>query len=116
MDVRYSTIVPLSGSTFAVISFILIPRIPRIVFLASSIATSAASSQLLFDVPTISTILATLVIGVSRRFSQPACDENVSFLLVFSLSSLLEVIIEKTQSTFKISVLIESCSQLGEYY
>jgi integrase len=59
----------------------------------------------LSDVPTISTILATLVTGVSRRSSLPACDENVSFLPVFSFSSLLEVIIEKNQSTFKISVL-----------
>ena len=83
MDVRYSTIVPLSGSTFAVISFILIPRIPRIVFLASSIATSAASSQLLFDVPTISTILATLVIGVSRFFLRLLVMKMFPFYLSF---------------------------------
>lgn len=83
MDVRYSTIVPLSGSTFAVISFILIPRIPRIVFLASSIATSAASSQLLFDVPTISTILAILVIGVSVVFLRRLVMKMFPFYLSF---------------------------------
>ena len=82
-DVRYSTSLPVSGSTLAVISFILIPRILRIVFLASSIATSAASSQLLFDVPTISTILATLVVAVWPRSSSsflPPCEYDVSFL------------------------------------
>ena len=110
MDVRYSAILPVSGSTLAVISFIFIPRIPRIVFLASSTATSAASSQLLSDVPTISTILATLVTSVFRRSSQPACDD-VSFLPLSS-SPLLDVIIEKNQSTFEISVLIQSCSKL----
>jgi hypothetical protein len=73
------------------------PRIPRIVFLASSIATSAASSQLLFDVPTISTILATLVVAVWPRSSSssssssssflPPCEDDVSFLPVSSSSS-----------------------------
>jgi hypothetical protein len=66
------------------------PRIPRIVFLASSIATSAASSQLLFDVPTISTILATLVVAVWPRSSSssflPPCEDDVSFLPVSSSS------------------------------
>jgi hypothetical protein len=77
----------------------LIPRIPRIVFLASSIATSAASSQLLFDVPTISTILATLVVAVWPRSSSsflPPYEDDVSFLPVSSSSSSrLEVIIRK---------------------
>lgn len=109
-DVRYSTNLPVSGSTLAVISFILIPRIPRIVFLASSIATSAASSQLLFDVLTISTILATLVVAVWPRSSSflPPCEDYVSFLPVSSSSSSrLEVIIRKNQSTSQISVLTQ---------